>query len=145
MHFLSSALSLGKAVCCRQALGVHVPVRSPSQGVVVKDSPGAEYIREHFVESKPGYVFKNGQQGLGFYKDRDRPAPGTQGGYAQSAAARVEGTLRALSGGISNVCSVVIRGQCEPPDLLVGSVAAATCCQSGYQAREIIFDSGKAG
>jgi hypothetical protein len=143
MHFLSSALSWGKAVCCRQALGVHVPVLSPPQGVVVMDSPGAEYISEQFVESKPGYVFKNGEQGLGFYKDRDRPAPGTQGGYAQSVAARVEGTLRALSGGISNGSSVVIRGQCEPPDLVVGSVA--TCCQSGYRAREIIFDSGKAG
>jgi hypothetical protein len=126
-------------------MGVHVPVLSPSQGVVVMDSPGAEYISEHFVGSKPGYVFKNGVQGLGFYKDRDRPVPGTQGGYAQSAAARVEGTLRALSGGISNGSSVVIRGQCEPPDLVVGGIAAATCCQSGYRAKEIIFDSGKAG
>ena len=135
----------GKAACCRQGLGVHVPVLSPSHGAVVKDSPGAEYIREHFVESKPGYVFKNGEQGMGFYKDRHRPAPGTQGGYAQSAAARVAGTLLALSGGISNGSSVVIRGQCEPPDLVVGSVAADTCCQTGYQAREIIFDCGKAG
>ena len=121
MPAVSSALSSGKASSCRQVLACPLPL-SPPQGVVVKDTPGVEYIgAQKFVESKPGYVFKNGQQGLGFYKDRDRPAPGTQGGYAQSAAARVEGTLRALSGGISNGNSVVMRGYCEPPDLFAGS------------------------
>ena len=66
------------------------------QGVVVKDEPGVEYIcAQRFVESKPGYVFKKGEQGLGFYLDRNCPAPGTKGGYAQSAAARVEASKTA--------------------------------------------------
>ena len=66
------------------------------QGVVVKDEPGVEYIcAQRFVESKPGYVFKTGEQGLGFYLDRNCPAPGTKGGYAQSAAARVEASKTA--------------------------------------------------
>ena len=66
------------------------------QGVVVKDEPGAEYIcAQRFVESKPGYIFKKGEQGLGFYLDRNCPAPGTKGGYAQSAAARVEASKTA--------------------------------------------------
>jgi hypothetical protein len=130
MPAVSSALSSGKASSCRQVVACPLALSTP-QGVVVKDAPGPEYIgAQNFVESKPGYVFKNGQQGLGFYKDRDRPAPGTQGGYAQSAAARVEGTLRALSGGISNGSSVVMCGYCEPPDLFAGSVAVAAAKQN---------------
>ena len=53
--------------------------------------------------------------------------------YAQSAAARVEGTLRALSGGISNGSSVVMRGYCESPDLLTGSVAVVAAAKQDIE------------
>ena len=133
MPTVSLAQSSGKASSCRQALACPVAL-SPPQRVVVNEDAGAEYIgAQKFLESKPGYVFKNGQQGLGFYKDRDRPVPGVQGGYAQSAAARVEGTLRALSGGISNGSSVVMRGYCEPPDLFAGSVAVVAAAKQDIE------------
>jgi hypothetical protein len=63
----------------------HLTEHGSMEGVVVKDEPGAEYIcAQRFVESKSGYIFKKGEQGLGFYLDRNCPAPGTKGGYAAS-------------------------------------------------------------
>lgn len=58
----------------------------------VKVEPGVEYINaDRYHGSKPGYIFKKDVQGLGYYRDRAAPAPGTAGGYAFSQAAKASG------------------------------------------------------
>ena len=88
--------------------------RQRMQGVVVKEEPGAEFLSaKSFAGSKPGYVFKAGASGLGYYRDRAHTT------YARSAAHARDVARTAAGGDRVAVAAATVKQEAEPKRLSI--------------------------
>jgi hypothetical protein len=88
--------------------------RARMQGVVVKEEPGVEFLSaKSFAGSKPGYVFKAGASGLGYYRDRAHTT------YAGSAAHARDVSRQAAGGDRAAMAAAVVKQEAEPKRLSI--------------------------
>ena len=84
--------------------------------VVAEPAPGAEGAGEgaflpvaSYEGSRDGYVFKNGEKGLGYYKDADASSAKGAAAVAQGG----EGAVEAVEALVVRMCGTILRGLVE--------------------------------